>query len=306
MDVLIITAPIFLLIGLGYLAVKTGFTPLEAIPGMASFVLYFAVPAVIFSNVAKMDFSSLFDPRFIGVYASATLGSILMGFALARWGMKRKALHSAVLAVGIATPNSLFIGLPILVQVFGEIPPVFAMAVMVENLLVVPAGLILMERAASDGQSGVNWRAVGIRVIKSPLILSILAGVTVALSGLGIPVIFDKMLTMLAQAAGAAALFVIGGSLVGKSVQEAGADTLLVTTGKLILQPTLAFIALMFVPGLDDVSRITILLLCAMPMFSIYPIIGGNYGFRGQCAAILVVTTLSSFVTITVLLGWIR
>ncbi|MFG1490772.1 AEC family transporter, partial [Oceanospirillum sp. HFRX-1_2] len=40
-----ITAPIFLLIGLGYLAVKTGFTPLEAIPGMASFVLYFAVPA---------------------------------------------------------------------------------------------------------------------------------------------------------------------------------------------------------------------------------------------------------------------
>ncbi|WP_417594567.1 AEC family transporter [Oceanospirillum sp.] len=306
MDVLIITAPIFLLIGLGFFAVRQGFTPSEAIPGMASFVLYFAIPAVIFSNVVRMDFTTLFDPRFIGVYASATLGSLFLGFGLAHWGMKRKSLHSAVLAVGIATPNSLFIGLPVLVQVFGEVPTVFTMAVMVENLLVVPTALILMERAANDGTSGVNWRAVGGRVIKSPLILSILAGVVVALSGVTVPVILDKMLAMLAQAAGALALFVIGGSLVGMTVREVGTDTLLVSGGKLILQPALAFLVLMCVPGLDDVSRITILLLCAVPMFSIYPIIGGNYGFRRQCAATLLITTLTSFFTLTLLLSFLR
>jgi hypothetical protein len=42
--------------------------------------------------------------------------------------------------------------------------------------------------------------------------------------------------------------------------------------------------------------------MAAMPMMSIYPIIGGNYGYRNLCASILLVTTVLSFVTISLTL----
>lgn len=76
-----------------------------------------------------------------------------------------------------------------------------------------------------------------------------------------------------------------------------------VVVGKLVLHPLLVLLMLWLMPPFDARLELSALLIAAMPMMSIYPIIGGNYGFRSQCSSILVVTTVLSFFTITSLLA---
>ena len=48
LDVLRVTFPFFALVLCGYLAARRRFLPLEAIPGLNGFVLYFALPCMLF------------------------------------------------------------------------------------------------------------------------------------------------------------------------------------------------------------------------------------------------------------------
>ena len=54
----------------GYLAVQRSCLPESAIPGLNAFVLYFALPCMLFRFGASMPFAQLIDPVLIGVYAA--------------------------------------------------------------------------------------------------------------------------------------------------------------------------------------------------------------------------------------------
>lgn len=80
-DVLAITGPIFILIGIGFLAVRAGVIAAETLPGMGRFVLHFCLPALIFSTVSGMDFETLIEPAYLTVYGAASLLMLLGGVA---------------------------------------------------------------------------------------------------------------------------------------------------------------------------------------------------------------------------------
>jgi predicted permease len=101
---------------------------------------------------------------------------------------------------------------------------------------------------------------------------------------------------LFAQASGALSLFVIGGSLVGLSVQGMGPRVFQIAFGKLILHPILMVAVLLWLlPISDPLLRAAAILSCAMPMFGIYPILTQKHGHEGLSAAALLVTTMASF-----------
>jgi predicted permease len=116
---------------------------------------------------------------------------------------------------------------------------------------------------------------------------------------------------MMAGAAIALALFVIGGSLVNIPVKGMRQDMTALALGKLILHPAMvAALALFFLPH-DPVSRTAAVAFAAAPMMAIWPVLAQRYGLEGFCAAALLLTTVLSFVTISVtlwllgpVLGW--
>lgn len=306
LSVLSITAPIFILIGLGYLAVKSGILPSAAAPGMGRFVLYFSLPALIFGTLSRMEFSEIIEPSYLLVYATASLLALLIGVTLHRKLVGNTLPLSGVKGMGMAVSNSAFIGYPVLLQVFGEPPAqAFAMSLMVENLLIIPLALIIIESGGRDDATSrrQHFAAVFARVLKNPLVLAIGAGMLVSLLQLPIPQVIDKTLSMLAQASAAVALFSIGGVLVGTSIRGNVSAIPAVVAGKLLLHPLLVFLLLMLVPGMDPDLRLSMLLLASMPMFSVFPIIAGNYGFGQTSASILIITTLMSFFTLTLMIG---
>ena len=48
LDILLVTLPFFALVLCGYVATRRGFLPQVAIPGLNTFVLYFALPCMLF------------------------------------------------------------------------------------------------------------------------------------------------------------------------------------------------------------------------------------------------------------------
>jgi predicted permease len=307
-DVLSITAPIFIIIGFGYLAVKSGLMPREAMPLLGRFVLYFTLPALIFGTLSQMQVSEVIQFDFLTIYAIGSLGALLGGIALNRLIFNTDLAEASVRGMGMSASNSAFIGYPVLLQVFGSAPTQpFTMALLVENILILPLALILIEYGKRDTGTGEPllqvWRRIFMRILRSPLIIAILAGLICASLQLSIPSALDRSLEMLAMASVGTALFVIGGSLVGTRVNDSLGSISLVAAGKLLLHPLLMLLLVMLWRDFDPQLEKAVILAAAMPMLSVFPIIGGNYGYGRQCAAMLLVTTALSFITLTLILA---
>ena len=74
LTILGVTFPFFALVLAGYVAAKRGWLPLTAIPGLNSFVLYFALPAMLFRFGANTPMAQLLDGSVALLYTlSATL-----------------------------------------------------------------------------------------------------------------------------------------------------------------------------------------------------------------------------------------
>lgn len=307
-DVLSITAPIFIIIGFGYLAVKSGLMPRKAMPLLGRFVLYFTLPALIFGTLSQMQVSEVIQFDFLTIYAIGSLGALLGGIALNRLIFNTDLAEASVRGMGMSASNSAFIGYPVLLQVFGSAPTQpFTMALLVENILILPLALILIEYGKRDAGTGEPllqvWRRIFMRILRSPLIIAILAGLICASLQLSIPSALDRSLEMLAMASVGTALFVIGGSLVGTRVNDSLGSISLVAAGKLLLHPLLMLLLVMLWRDFDPQLEKAVILAAAMPMLSVFPIIGGNYGYGRQCAGMLLVTTALSFITLTLILA---
>lgn len=308
--ILNITAPIFLIIFVGYVTVRYGLIPQSALPGMSRFVLYLALPALIFSKLSMMPISELLDLQYIISYSVGCLGVIIAAILVNRFLLKSSLLFSGIKAVGSAQPNSAFIGLPVVMQFFDSPPAqAFAMVLMVENIIALPLALAFIESAsAKEGSerkiSLVMALSIGKRVILNPIILSVIIGVAFSLFGLRLPEFIQQGLSLMGNGSTPVALIIIGGSLVGVSIRSSLADIALVSGAKLLLHPLLVALMVIYVfPDMSLELKQAVILFAASPMFSTYPIIGGQYGYQSFCSSTLLVATVMGFLSISTVLS---
>jgi hypothetical protein len=303
-DVLSVTLPIFLIVIFGYVSTRSNVVVKSDVKVLGAFVIKFALPALVFRSLSQRSFSEIANPDFLIVYAAASLSTFFVVFAAARLVGGKSTTVSALQALGSSVSNSGFIGYPIAFLVLGSpVVVALALAMMVENILMIPLGLILAEIGSNDGKTlGALIRGVVARLVKNPLIIAILAGMAISLSGFKLPTALFRAVDMMAQASGALALFYVGGTLVGLRVKGMFADVGRVVVGKLCLHPAIVFLALLLVPGLDPNLRKAMLIFASVPVITIFPLLGLPYRQEDMCAAALMVATILSFFTISTLL----
>ncbi|NIB40522.1 AEC family transporter [Pseudomaricurvus alkylphenolicus] len=302
-----ITAPIFLLILIGFGAVRSGLLPQETIPGLNRFVLYLALPALIFTKLSELEIGKVLNVDFLLIYSGACALAFFTVFAISRWLLGDSTSFAGLKALGGAFPNSVFIGFPVLLQFFDS-PPAQAlvMVVMAENLVLFPLAFACLETAAGSKNS--HWKGILLtvtqRLVKNPIIIAVFAGILASLAQLELVGFVAMSLKLLANAAAPVALLIIGGSLVGAAVSVPIRDIALVSSAKLLLHPLLVLLLILTLsPGMDPMLKQAAIIFAACPMMSMYPIIGSSYGHQSYCASVLLVTTLLAFVTVTLVLG---
>ncbi|SFB49029.1 AEC family transporter [Azotobacter beijerinckii] len=304
LQILSITTPIFILIGLGFFAVRFEVVSREQIRGLGSFVITFALPALVIKALSNNHFQEVMNWQYLLAYCVGSLAVYLFGLVFAL-KLRREPLDTgAITALGMAVSNSGFVGYPIVAMLLGPAAAIgLALNMLVENLLIIPLSLILAEAGRQQGSTAKVLRETAKRLAKTPLIIAMLVGLLLSLLEARLPAIPDKVVDMLASASAPVALFVIGGSLYGLKLNGLFAELRMIAVGKLILHPLAVFLLFSLLPNVDPVLMVAGVMFASSPMLSIYPIFGQRFGVEGRCAAALLFTTVMSFFTISLLIG---
>ena len=308
-SILSITAPIFALIGLGYASVYfKGFTSAE-MRVFGRYVINIALPALLFNAVAQRDFSEVMDSGYMLTVILAgvmTMGAVYGWFALQGTGPARRAIG----AMGATVPNTGYIGYPVLLLVYPDLAgAVLAMNMVVENFLIIPTALILLELSRPREKGGMMRliRELALSLLRRPLIIGLTLGMAVSLFGVPVPEALVRLLGLIAASAAPIALFVIGGTLVGLPTKGNRAMAAQIAGAKLLLHPALTALAMALlaygglpVPQGDFATAA--ILSAAIPMFSIFTVLSQEYGHEGLASLTLLFATTAAFFTLSALL----
>ena len=303
-----ITGPIFLIIAIGFIAVRVGLLRSGGSGALGVFVLNFALPALLFKALSQQPLEQLLSADLLMAYSLGSLLALAVSIGFGCLVQKRGLQIATILAMGMTISNSAFMGFPIAEQLIGSAAMgTLAVYVTVENLIMLP---LVMGIAELGRKKGSHWaRVLGgifMRLMKNPLILSILLGVAFSTFDLRLPQLANHAIDMLAVASAPVALFYIGCTLAGLSWKGMAGDIAGVVFGKLILHPLSVFAIFLLFPVADPALRQAAIINASMPMATIYALLGQKYGQEGFCSAALVATTITSFFTITGLLWLIE
>lgn len=319
--VLGVIAPIYLAVGIGFLAVRFGVVSGAALGALSSFVVTIALPALLFGAIARRPLSQVIQPAYLLAYAGGSLVAMAVGWWTVRWVMRgssergagppREArMRAAYTGLGSGMSNSGFVGYPVLqLAMPAQAPVVFGMNVIVENILMLPLGLTLAERAAGGHTSpGQLARETVRRLVRQPMVIAIVAGVCFSALGLTMPAVLDRTVTLFAQATAAPALFIIGGMLVGQSLGGQFGRVAPLLVGKLIAHPVavglLTYAAVRYgpaigLPALEPALAAGAVISAAAPTISILPLLAARHGQGEAMSAASFACTLGALVTLS-------
>ncbi|WP_415161973.1 AEC family transporter [Ottowia sp.] len=303
-----VTFPFFALVLSGYLAARSRLLPLDAVPGLNMFVLYFALPCMLWRFGSSTPLAQLFDPA----VALLWLLCAALVVSLAVWWARRAGAgwpDAAMGALVAAFPNSGFMGVPLIQALLGSgsVGPV--MATLILDLVITTSVCIGLSQWGAADEHGAA-RAVGralAGMLRNPMPWSILLG---ALAGAlhwqpWVPV--GKTVHLLADAASPVALFTIGAVLARSQfqarMQGGGARPPravgLIAFAKLAIHPALVWGlgALAAHAGLLAPALLTPLVLtAALPAASNVSLLAERFGAdNGRIARVILWTTAVAF-----------
>lgn len=302
-----ITLPIFVLIGTGVIASRFLNLERKDLRGLSSFVWYFALPALILRAFVLHSLGEFLHFDYLLLYMTASLLTFGIALSFARFARGKTLTESALMALGSSSSNSGFVGFPVASLVVGPLAPIgLALNMIVENLIILPAGMMLAEDGRRGGAGVLRaLRGSVVSLIRNPLIIALFVGAAISASGLDVKdMALFHAIDMLANASGAVALFIVGATL---AATRAGGsllpDAAQVSVGKLVLHPLSALVVSFLMPGLAQEMRTMAIIYAASPMLTVFPIIGQRFGYEEMSSAALLIATTASFLTISIMLA---
>jgi malonate transporter and related proteins len=312
LSILAITFPVFAIVGLGYVLTRLRVFDLRDMAALGKFVMFLALPSLLFRATATQPFRELIDPGFFLALVCAGLGTqLLMWITLRLRGIG--PVRRAIGVLGTATPNSAFLSFPILQTVYPEYAPsILAMCLLAENFFLNPIGLTLIEAAnPRERRHPVHTiAAIAWSVLRRPMISGLILGAIVSLLGIPLPHVIGRPLELLGYAASPIALFFIGGSLVGLPMQGNLRLAAVIAGFKLVIHPMVAFavvavLAAFALPAPTGDMATALILSTAMPIFGVFPLLTQNTEHSGAAALAVMISTVAAFFTLTLLMAFL-
>lgn len=309
LQVLAITVPIYACVAIGHLTVRWGAMRRDDMGVLSRFVITFALPCMLFLAIGTRRLGDILMPTYLGAYAVGLLATFTVGYLYGRRRSGGAPAASAFDGLGMAAPNSGFVGYPVLVLALPSVAGlVLGLNMLVENLLIIPLAYLLAEGAAVGRSRVAVLGTYAKRLTRNPLLVGLGAGLVVSLLSVPLPEVLIRTADLFAKAGTALALFAVGG------LQQTWPDVvtvqrvLVVSAGRLLLGPVLVFAALtglvaLGLPALSTTMTVALVLSAAMPVFTILPVLAQPYGQAEASSGVLLVTTAASFVTLSALLA---
>lgn len=305
LSILNTTFPFFALVLAGYLASRRGFLPPTAVPALNSFVLYFALPCMLYRFGATTPIDQLLDGSVLTVWLLCAL--TMVGFTIAVTRSARINWNDASFGALVAAfPNTGFMGLPLLLTFLGTAAAGPVIVTIAVDMVITSSLCIALSRLDSAGASGARQalKNAAKSIASNPMPWAIVLGVLASATGTGLPGPVNRSIELLANAASPVALFTIGAMLARAPAGGVlpASEYVPVALFKLILHPLLVLLvgaaAMRLGLPLDPLAYTTLILTAALPSASNVSLLAERFAAdTGRVARIIMVSTVLSFLT---------
>jgi malonate transporter and related proteins len=304
---LIVVLPIFALIFAGWLARRIGVLGPHATTELNRFVVYLALPALLFEIIAHARWFDVWHPGFVATFglSAALIFSVTVAVRLRR---PRHLADAAIDGLNAGYANTGFVGFPLALVALGSqamAPTLIATIITVCVLFAV--AIILIEIGLQTEKRRTHLAIkVGQSLLRNPLLVAPALGALVPLCGLSIPVPVESFLKLLGGAASPCALVALGLFLAAKregSERDVRSTALLVGL-KLIVQPIVAWFLATAVFRLSPLLTHCAILLAALPTGTGPFMLAEFYRREADItSSVVLASTVASVLTITVYLA---
>ncbi|HPT30749.1 MAG TPA: AEC family transporter [Prolixibacteraceae bacterium] len=199
--------PLFLIILVGILVSRAKIATEDWVEILNRFALWIGFPALVITLLARTDLSGGHYNRMIVVNSAYFVFCTLLAFPysrLFRFSRLRRRTFFLILAYG----NITYLGIPVLQSVMGE-EGLHSGAILssVYVFWLLTLGLFLVE---TGDEKPFHPGELGLKLLTNPLLLSVIAGLFLSVTGFKLPEIFNRSLSILAPSVTPIVLFSLG------------------------------------------------------------------------------------------------
>ena len=297
MELALITAQqvvvLFLLIGTGVLAVKTGVLRPEHKQALSNLLVYIVVPAMIV-NSYRMEFSAEILRNLLAAFGMSTL-AILAGTVITLLlTARKKDSRTPIFRFACIFSNAAYMGFPLISALFGSEGLLYASAfVTVFNILLWTMGYGFVSGSSSP-------KEVVRSLVRTPVLYAVIAGLAVYLLQIPIPNLIAQPLELLAGMNTPLSMMITGMLIAAGSVKSIVTDVHIwkLAAVRMVLIPAVC-LALFSLLGFHGTAAQVVLLLECCPAAAITSVFAVQFGHDESFAAgSVVLTTLLSIVVL--------
>jgi len=303
MSIISIIMPLILVALLGFVCAKSQWLNRTQIDALSKFTFYLSIPAFLFYQMAQANFSEQISPSLFAAFYLPVLGCYCIAWLSHYFLIERKKTSStagsAVFSLGASYSNTVIIGLPILLSLFGEkaLGIIFLIITFHSALLFTLTSAI--SSFSAKGNNVFNGKDIIKQNLKNPLVVSISTGLVVNLLGIELPTILADSLMLMGKPAITLALFILGASLAYYHVRDKLFSIGIASLIKLVFLPALVLLTSQFLFQLSPLSVTVLVILSACPTgVNAYLIAKTQQQEQQTVAGTVVMTTLLSMITI--------
>lgn len=311
LSVLAVTFPFFALVFAGYLAARRRVLPFEAIGGLNTFVLFFALPCMLYRFGASTPIAQMLDPVAMTVWLACAL-LVVAGTVKFSMNERIRWNDASFGALVAAFPNTGFMGVPLLVALLGAQAAGPAILTISIDLVITSSLCIALSRLDGADEHGAALAAKkalkGVALNPMPWAI-LLGGLSSAFAWKPVAPVMNTI-GLLADAASPVALFTIGAVLARSQFVAAQGehgrlplrDFVPVSLVKLVVHPLLVWGVGMGVRAagvpLDPFTLTVMVLVAALPSASNVSVLAERFGAdTGRIARIILLTTAAAFLS---------
>ena len=300
---LALSLPLFLLVLLGYAAMRLSGWPAVVSESLTRVVYSVAIPALLFRLLSQSASYPPVDSRLLIAFFGGCLIVFVIGRIIAWKLFALDGVSQSVFALGGIFSNCVMLGLPVAKVSFGdEAVPSVALVLVFNALTLWTLVTVSVEWARHGSLSIKGFGRTAKGVLTNPIIVGILSGTFFGLTGVSLPGFIDETLSMVAQSASPMALIALGMGLAEYGVRNGWRISVAVSIVKLIVSPLVVW-GLAWLIGLPKMETQVVVVLASMSVgVNVYMMSRQFKALEGPTASSLVLSTMLASVTTPLLL----
>ncbi len=292
----------------GYGATFTRVFDAAASQGLASFVFYFAIPVMLFRNMAGAALPDQIPWGYLLSYYLGAAGVFAAGMVAARMAFRGAYERQAITGFGCAFGNSVLLGIPLVLTAFGDAGSLPLFLLLATHSLVMFTAVTVVIEVGRGSAAGLQALPAAILrgLVANPILWGLVGGIAFNLAGLKLPTTIERWAALIGAAAVPCALFSVGASLRAYRLKGALAPAALMVALKLVGLPLLVFGLSRWVFDVPPLWAKVAVLIASLPVGVNAYLFAVRYDAgQAESASAIFLSSLLAVVTVSLVLAWL-